>query len=110
MASGRYDGAAYLCGYAIELALKARICRTLRWAGFPETDGEFRGVHCFKVHNFDVLLRLSGIEAKIKSAHLASWSVVSGWRPESRYNLVGTTTRAKAEEMIRETELLLGVL
>jgi HEPN domain-containing protein len=34
---GRYDGAAYLCGYAVELTLKARICRTLKWAGFPST-------------------------------------------------------------------------
>lgn len=31
----RFDGAFYLCGYAVELALKARICRTLKWAGFP---------------------------------------------------------------------------
>ena len=27
---GSYDGAAYLYGYAVEIALKARICRTLR--------------------------------------------------------------------------------
>ena len=26
----RYDGAAYICGYAIELSLKARICKTLK--------------------------------------------------------------------------------
>lgn len=24
--AGRYDGAIYLCGYAVELALKCRIC------------------------------------------------------------------------------------
>ena len=30
LTSGRYDGAIYLCGYAIELALKARICQTLK--------------------------------------------------------------------------------
>lgn len=27
--SKRYDGAVYLCGYAVEIALKVRICRTL---------------------------------------------------------------------------------
>ena len=27
LASGRYDGAVYMCGYAVEIALKARICR-----------------------------------------------------------------------------------
>jgi hypothetical protein len=37
----RYNGAIYLCGYAVELALKARICQTLKWADFPETAGEF---------------------------------------------------------------------
>ncbi len=28
-AAGLYDSASYLCGYAIEVSLKARICRTL---------------------------------------------------------------------------------
>lgn len=28
----RYHGAFYLCGYAVEYALKARICATMRWA------------------------------------------------------------------------------
>jgi HEPN domain-containing protein len=27
---GRYDSAQYLCGYAVELALKTRICKTLK--------------------------------------------------------------------------------
>jgi HEPN domain-containing protein len=39
--AGRFDGAAYLCGYAVELALKARICDTLAWSEFPETAKEF---------------------------------------------------------------------
>ena len=39
--SKRYDGAIYLAGYAIELALKARICQTLEWPGFPESRREF---------------------------------------------------------------------
>jgi len=29
--AGRFDGAIYLCGYAVEVGLKARICRTLNW-------------------------------------------------------------------------------
>ncbi len=29
-ASRRYEGAIYLCGYAVELGLKARICKTLK--------------------------------------------------------------------------------
>jgi HEPN domain-containing protein len=33
--SGRYDSAVYLCGYAVELALKARICLNLNWNEYP---------------------------------------------------------------------------
>jgi hypothetical protein len=36
-AARRYDGAYYLAGYSLELALKARICKTLNWADFPLT-------------------------------------------------------------------------
>jgi hypothetical protein len=36
-AAGLYDGCAYLCGYIIELALKARICRLLNLSDYPET-------------------------------------------------------------------------
>ncbi|HBL27338.1 MAG TPA: hypothetical protein DD490_10940 [Acidobacteria bacterium] len=42
LAAGRFDGAVYLCGYAVELALKARICDTLGWSDFPETPKEFQ--------------------------------------------------------------------
>lgn len=34
----RYDAATYLCGYSVELALKAKICNTLNWKGFPENN------------------------------------------------------------------------
>ena len=36
-----------------------------------------------------MLLRLSGIEAKIKLHFLVEWSVVVQWRPEARYKTVG---------------------
>ena len=39
----RYDGAVYLCGYSVEIALKARICRTSGWREFPETNRDFEG-------------------------------------------------------------------
>lgn len=41
-ANRRYAGAVYLCGYAVELALKARICHTLKWLEFPETPKEMQ--------------------------------------------------------------------
>ena len=42
----RYDAATYLCGYAIELALKARICQTLGYTHFPKTNKEFLRMTC----------------------------------------------------------------
>ena len=64
----RYDGAVYLCGYAVELALKARICTVLHWQGFPSTRKEFEGLSSFKVHELEILLRLTGREEKIKAS------------------------------------------
>src|SRR5438093_6274932 len=65
----RYDGVAYLCGYAVELAIKARICRTLKWQGFPETRKEFEQFASFRTHNLDTLLSLTGQEDKIKTGY-----------------------------------------
>src|SRR5712691_5133895 len=47
LTAGRYDGATYLCGYAVEVALKARICRTLNWTEFPSTGSEFQAYRSF---------------------------------------------------------------
>ena len=63
--AGHYDGVVYLCGYAVELALKARICETLNWSGYPATNREFRDYQSFRTHDLKVLLRLSGQESKI---------------------------------------------
>ncbi|MGH9933419.1 MAG: HEPN domain-containing protein [Pyrinomonadaceae bacterium] len=70
LAAGRYDGAIYLGGYVVELALKSRICRTLNWKSFPQTTGEFQNYRSFKTHDLDVLLSLSGTEDKIKTGFL----------------------------------------
>lgn len=67
----RYDGAVYLCGYAIELTLKAKVCKTLKWSGFPSTSSEFQGLQSFKTHRLDLLLSLSAQESKIKTTHFA---------------------------------------
>lgn len=109
-AAGRYDGAVYVCGYAVEVALKAKICRILNWQEFPQTSGEFQAYRSFQTHELDVLLRLSGQETRIKQQHFDLWNVVAVWRAESRYNAIGTVGRTKAEEMIDAAERLLSVL
>ncbi len=110
LTAGRHDGATYLCGYAVEVALKARICRTLNWSEFPSTGGEFQAYRSFQTHELDVLLRLSGQEATVKDQHFTDWNTVAVWKPESRYNVVGTAQKSDAEAMIRAAEQLLKVL
>lgn len=110
LAADRFDGATYLCGYAVELALKARICRVLNWPEFPATGGEFQAYRSFQTHELDVLLRLSGQEARVKQNHFALWNTAASWKVESRYNVVGTAQRADAAAMIHAVDQLLAVL
>jgi hypothetical protein len=105
----RYDGAVYLCGYAIELSLKARICRTLRWVGFPETRREFEDYASFKTHKLEVLLHLAGLD-NIKTRYLADWSIVVQWEPEARYRRAGAATQSDAKSMIDSTRILMGAI
>ena len=110
MAAKRYDGAVYLCGYAVELALKARICQTLRWTGYPETQLEFKGLGSIKTHDLEVLLRFSGIEPRIKRKYMPFWSVVLDWDPEKRYQRTGQVTEQEANDMISSATKLLAAI
>lgn len=102
----RYDGSVYLCGYAIELGLKARICNTLNWSEYRTS----RDYQTFRTHNLDVLLNLSGIEDKIKLNHFTDWSIVTQWSPEARYSPIGNVQKSVALDMLESTKELLKVL
>src|SRR5262245_6812221 len=106
----RYDGAVYLCGYAVETALKSRICKTLKWSGFPSTKKEFEGFASFKSHELDILLRLAGIETEIKTTTFAEWSAVCEWDPESRYHPVGTAGPTDTLLMMEAVKTLLAAI
>ena len=106
----RYDGAFYLCGYALEMALKARICRTLKWPGFPSSRKEFESLASFKTHDLVILLRLSGIEDKILTHFSVDWAVVKKWTPEWRYRVVGSTSQSDAAAFINAAKRLLRVI
>jgi hypothetical protein len=108
--ANRLDGAAYLCGYAVELGLKLRICKTLDWDGFPSTSREFENAKSFRVHDLDILLHLSGYEKIIKAQYLSEWLGVNQWNPESRYIPVGQLDKKKVENMIASTVKLLKIL
>ena len=115
--AGRLDGATYLCGYVVEIVLKLRICRTLRWKGFPDSRKEFEKYASFKTHDLDSLLHLSGVEDKVKQSYLSEWSTVKTWTPEMRYTSVTSMNKAETLnkrrevfEIISATKTLMDVL
>jgi hypothetical protein len=108
----RFAGAVYLYGYAVELGLKARTCRTLGWTEWPDTGAEFGGLKCLKTHDLVTLLRVSGMEIPIKSDGylFAAWSIASEWDPETRYRVPDKDASTfDAELMAEATNALLEV-
>lgn len=108
--AGRHDGAVYLGGYVVEMALKERICRTLGWNEFPHTAREFSNYQSFKTHDLNVLRRLSGVEGRIRVRYLTEWSAVTSWNPEVRYNSPGSVNDAEARVFLDAASVLLRVL
>ncbi len=96
-----YDGCVYLCGYVIECALKARICRFLGLTTYP-MEGEHGRI--FKTHNFGILKLLGGLEGEItitkNKVLFENWSAVAKWDPEQRYARAGSCDRKRAAEVL----------
>lgn len=89
-ANGFFDGSAYLCGCAIELVLKARICATLGVAEYPEKGTRLR--EAMKSHGLEDLGLLAGLAHDLTSARpalLANWSLMIEWKPEWKYEPKG---------------------
>jgi hypothetical protein len=63
-----------------------------------------------KTHDLEILLRLSGVEARIKAKYLAEWSAVLNWNPEKRYQPVGKLTPQQASDTVTSARRLLEVL
>jgi len=101
-----YDGAAYLCGYVVETALKARICKNLNVKEYPD-DGKDKTI--FSSHDFDRLLLLTGLQNKISLANrknkklFENWSLLTRWKPERRYT-VGGYKKQDVEDLFRALE------
>lgn len=96
LAAGLYDGCVYLCGYVVELGLKAVICATLRVSDYPDEP-------MFRTHDFEKLKLLAGLREQITAANpalLKNWSVATQWKSEWRYEPAGTYAEARAKEII----------
>jgi HEPN domain-containing protein len=100
-AAGFFDGCAYLCRYIVELALKARICATLGLEEYPDKGSRLRDA--FRTHDFDDLKLLAGIESELSAnrpALLNNWSIATRWKPELRYEPLGSYDQAQAERIL----------
>lgn len=65
----------------------------------------------FKTHDLDVLLRLSGWEAKIKEKFPDQWlDLVDRWDTESRYKPPGDVSGVEAKSMIENVDRIVGAL
>jgi hypothetical protein len=103
--AGRNGGAMYICGYAVEMGLKYKICEILGWDEYP-TDGNYKS---FKTHNLEVLLHLSGVEKKIKKDFLDRWSIVLKWNAEYRYS-TQIPSKEDVHLMLESIQIVLDVL
>jgi HEPN domain-containing protein len=95
-----YDGCVYLAGYAVELALKARICRVLRVQEYPSGDLG----RAFKVHSLEQLKVLAGLSPDIDISRnkelFDNWSKAVAWNPEQRYESPGKYSAGAARVIL----------
>lgn len=100
-----------MCGYAVELALKAKICETLGWRWFPDTGKEAADYRSFRTHNLEVLLYLSGVYERISVDLKEDWARVLKWQPELRYAItIADTETPTAATMMSSAERILEAL
>jgi len=91
---GRWSSSYYLGGYALEIALKACIARTIE----AETIPDRRFINDIFVHDLAKLVTLAGLKNALDArkdgdpAFWANWALVTQWRPEVRYEIVQPTT------------------
>jgi HEPN domain-containing protein len=94
--AGRFQAAYYLCGYAVECALKACIARKVREFDFPDR----KVVNDSYVHDLAKLLNVSGLtqlhrEEEGRNLSFAeNWGIVKDWSESSRYNAAITDAAA----------------
>src|SRR5689334_17813619 len=100
--AGRFNGAIYLCGYALECRLKFCICEARRTGHLEE--GEAKGIG----HDLVRLLDATGLRTKLagnKDLWLAFQNINGRWSTEIRYS-GGTGNIRESEGFLRDTRAL----
>jgi hypothetical protein len=94
--SQRFAGAIYLAGYAVECALKFRICQTLGWSDFPPNSDH----RALKSHDLNFLLNYSGMLLETKKTYSFLWERAAQWNPEMRYRTLARPNAAECHDFI----------
>lgn len=107
----KHDGAVYLCGYAVEVALKSAALKERLW-GFPEETEEFKLYEEVKTHELDKLLKIADKTQTLLNDRTFSihWGYVKNWRSEFRYRPIGTASEADSSQMLSATSAIMTSL
>jgi HEPN domain-containing protein len=96
--AGKWTGAYYLAGYAVECGLKACIAKLFRSDVFPEKSFSDK---CY-IHDLEKLVVLADLKTVRDADNTANpiladkWSIVSEWTEASRYD---RKTQKEAEDL-----------
>jgi hypothetical protein len=89
--NGFFDGAYYLGGYAVELLLKAMVCKTLKIDDFFAFNLPKKELYRpYKVHDYEDLIILSGLYSEFNATQSdvtfkEHWSLIRNWNEGARY-------------------------
>jgi HEPN domain-containing protein len=93
--AGMWDGAYYLAGYAVEVALKACIIKILMTTYSFFQDKKF-SEKCF-THDIEKLVELAGLKSTRDAAAVSdqdlskNWGVAKDWSEQKRYHRIAET-------------------
>jgi HEPN domain-containing protein len=99
LAGGRWSGAYYLAGYAVECGLKACIAKLTNQDDFPR---DRRFVEECYTHSLEKLLKAAALKPVLDAdtlanpALLGNWGVAKDWQETSRYE---QKTQVKAQTL-----------
>ena len=124
----RYNTAFYIGGYALEIALKLKVCKIFKFEqGFPESKLDFSfyqnsskhqpllnntisKIKDIRNHDLNKLLFYSGVEYDIKLNHLAEWNLAITWNTEMRYNTQRFLKKDAANKLNSIKKLIQNIL
>ena len=97
LAAGRFGGAYYMLGYAVECGLKAAVAKQIREHDFPDRQLVLDSY----THDLSKLLRLSGLrpafdqESATNPAFVVNWTITKDWDESFRYSTAVTEVQAR---------------